>query len=189
LLNRSIPLEIVNRVATSKLLLFDPATLWQGGEPVELDLAPYLHRGLVLREKEFRAAMEEFDAGAHAGRHVAVHCSSDAVIPTWAWMLVASKLAGAASVTQGRAADAVREGVARAVAAEDWSRFAGRPVIVKGCGHEVPPAAYVAALRSLQSVASKVMYGEACSAVPVWRRPAGGDSRRGTVDGGRGGGR
>ena len=162
---------IINRVSESDIVVFDPATLWAGEEVLEIDLAPFLHRGLVLREKEFRVAMDALDAAPYAGRHVAVFISVDTVIATWAWMLVASKLAGAASVTQGRAADAVREAVALAAAKEDWSRFAGRPVVVKGCGNSVPAAAYVAALRALQGVASKVMYGEPCSAVPVWRAP------------------
>ena len=164
-------MEIVNRVAGSDLVVYDPAALWAGGEPVELDLAPFLHRGLVLRERDFREAMEAHDWAPYAGRAVAVHCSTAALVPTWAWMLVAARLAGAASVTHGRAADAVREGIARAAAAEDWGRIAGKPVVVKGCGSAVPPSAYVAAVRALQGVASKVMYGEPCSAVPVWRRP------------------
>ncbi len=162
---------IQNRVAESDIVVFDPATLWAGADVIEVDLAPFLHRGLVLREKEFRAAVEAIDPAPYAGRHVAVFSSVDTVIPTWAWMLVASRLAGAASVTHGRASDVAREAVALAAAKEDWSRFAGRPVVVKGCGNSVPPAAYVAALRALQGVASKVMYGEPCSAVPVWRAP------------------
>ncbi len=164
-------MQITNRVAESDIVVFDPATLWTGGEVIELDIAPFLHRGLVLREKEFRAAMEALDTSQYLGRHVAVFCSADSVVPTWAWMLVASRLTDAASVTHGRAADAVREGIGRAVAAEDWSRFAGRPVVVKGCGSSVPASAYVAAIRALQGVAGKVMYGEPCSAVPVWRAP------------------
>ena len=164
-------MEIQNRVAASDLVVFDPASLCPVDAPIEIDLAPFLHRGIVLREKEFRAAVDALDVGSIEGRDIAVYCSTDAVVPTWAWMLVASRLAGAASVTQGRAADAVRERIARAAGAVDWSEYAGRPVVVKGCGSSVPPAAYTAALRALQGVASKVMYGEPCSAVPVWRAP------------------
>jgi hypothetical protein len=164
-------MQITNRVAASDIVVFDPATLVPAEAPVEIDLAPLLHRGMVLREKEFRAQVEAIDVVPLQGRDVALFCSSDAVVPTWAWMLMASKLAGAASVTQGRAVDALRERIALAAGAVDWTQFAGRPVVVKGCGNSVPPAAYTAALRALQGVASKVMYGEPCSAVPVWRAP------------------
>lgn len=164
-------MEIQNRVAQSDLVLYDPAALAPAGEVLEFDVAPFLHRGIVLRERDFREAMEAHDWAPYAGRDVAVFASTAALVPTWAWMLVAAKLAGASSVTHGRAVDAVREHVARAAAAEDWARFAGKPVVVKGCGSAVPPAAYVAAMRGLEGVATKVMYGEPCSAVPVWRRP------------------
>ncbi len=163
-------MEITNRVAQSDLLVFDPATLCPEGEVLAFDLAPFLHRGLVLRERDFREAMEAHDWAPCEGRTVAVFCSTNALVPTWAWMLVAAKLAGAAAVTHGTPADAVREHVARAAATEDWARFEGKPVVVKGCGSAVPPAAYVAAMQGLEGVAQKVMYGEPCSAVPVYRR-------------------
>jgi hypothetical protein len=88
-------------------------------------------------------------------------------------MLVAAKLDGIASaVAHGRAADLVRDHFVRALEAEDWGRFAGKPVVVKGCGGAaVPVDAYVLAMRKLQGVAAKVMYGEPCSSVPLWRRP------------------
>ena len=92
-------MEIQNRVAASEIVVFDPATLVSAEAPVELDLAPFLHRGIVLREKEFRAHVEALDAGPLQGRDVAVFCSTEAVVPTWAWMLVASRLAGPSSVT------------------------------------------------------------------------------------------
>lgn len=173
-------METVNRVAQSDLAVYDLAARWDGRAVEEFDLAPFLHRGLVLREREFRRAMEDHDWGAHRDRHVAVLCSADAVVPTWAFMLVAAKLDGvAASVAYGRAADLVRDHFVRALEAEDWARFAGKPVVVKGCGGDVvPPSAYVLAVRKLQGVASKLMYGEPCSAVPLWRRPKAGPTAK-----------
>lgn len=165
---------IINRVAESDIEVFDLAALWDGREVAELDLAPFLYRGLVLREKDFREAVKAHDWAPYEGKHVAVFCSTDAIVPTWAFMLVASRLRGrAASVAHGRAEDLVRDHFTRALEAEDWSRFEGKPVVVKGCGGQVVPAsAYLVATQKLQGVARRLMYGEPCSAVPLWRRPA-----------------
>ncbi len=165
---------IVNRVAESEILVYNLEALWDGQPVVELDLAPFLYKGLVLREKEFREQMKAHDWKAYAGRHVAVFCSADAIVPTWAYMLAGSKLQGLArSVAFGRAADLVREHFVRAIEAEDWLAYTDRIVVVKGCGSKiVPTGAYLLATMKLQNVARKLMYGEPCSSVPIWRRPA-----------------
>ncbi len=164
---------IVNRVAQSDLVVFNLEELWDGREVVELDLAPFLFQGLILREKDFRAAVKAHDWAQYEGQHVAVHCSTDAILPTWAAMLAASKLTGrASSAALGRTADLLRDHFTRALETEDWSRFAGKPVVIKGCGSTVvPPSAYLVATQRLQAVASKLMYGEPCSSVPLWRKP------------------
>ena len=166
-------MEIVNRVAESDLVTFNLEALWDGRTVDEFDLAPFLVEGLVLRERPFREAVAAYDWAQHAGRHVALFCSTDALVPVWAWLLVAAKLDGvAASVAHGRAADLVRDHFVRALEAHDWARYAGKPVVVKGCGSKlVPLDAYVVATRKLQAVAGKLMFGEACSSVPLWRRP------------------
>lgn len=165
--------DFTNRVATSELETFNLEALWDGKEVDELDLAPFLVEGLMLKEKPFRKDVKAHDWKQHAGRHVAVHCSTDAIVPTWAFMLIASKLDGvAASVAFGREADLVRDYFTRTLEAHDWSQYAGRPVVVKGCGSgRVPTSAYLTATRKLQQHARKLMFGEACSSVPLWRRP------------------
>ncbi len=169
----SISENIVNRVAQSDLVVFNLEDLWDHRPVVEFDLAPFLFREIVLREKDFRASMKAFDWAQYADCHVAVFCSADAIIPTWAWMLVASKLQPVAcSVALGRREDLMRDHFARALESMDWSRYEGKPVVVKGCGSEVaPPAAYLLATTKLQQVAAKLMYGEPCSSVPLWRKP------------------
>ena len=166
------PVEIVNRVAQSDLAVLDLAALLGPLDAAELDLAPWLHRGLVLREKEFRAAVQAHDWSAYQSQHVALFCSSDALVPPWAWMLVATKLHGhAASVTVGRADDARRAHVARVLATFDAEPYCDRIVVVKGCGADrVPVSAYAEVLPRVMAVARKVMYGEPCSSVPLWRR-------------------
>ena len=167
------PMEpIRNRVAESDIVTYNLEALWDGKPVDEFDLQPFLYRGLVLREKDFRQALKDYDWTQHAGHHVAVHCSADAIIPMWAYMLVASKLHGTAvSVARGRGTDLVRDHFTRALAAEDWSQYADRIVVIKGCGSDVvPESAYLTATLELQSVAKKLMYGEPCSSVPLWRK-------------------
>lgn len=166
---------IRNRVAESDIETFNLEALWDGREVVEFDLAEYLIEGLVLREKPFREDMKWHDWSAYTDKHVAIHCSTDAVVPTWASMLVAAKLEGiAASVAFGTKRDLVRDFYVRALEVVDWPLYAGKPVVIKGCANDiVPPGAYVLATQKLQRVARKLMYGEACSAVPLWRKKVG----------------
>jgi hypothetical protein len=164
---------IVNRVAESAIEVYNLEALWDEKPVVELDIAPWLAHGLVLREQDFRAAVQQQDWSQYAGQHVALYCSTDAIVPTWAYMLIGTRLEGLArSVAVGRAADLVRDHFSRALEAEDWSRYAGRIVVVKGCASRVVPTnAYLLATQKLQAVAAKLMYGEPCSSVPLWRRP------------------
>lgn len=169
---------IVNRVAESAIETIDLAAFV---EPViAFDLAPLLYKGLVLREREFRQALKETDWTAYADQHVAVFCSTDALIPTWAYMLVAAKLDGiASSIHAGSEAEVRRDRLGRALDAHDWSAYAGKPVVLKGCGNDlVSPDAFIRATVALKGVVSKLMYGEPCSSVPVWRasRPTPGAS-------------
>jgi uncharacterized protein DUF2480 len=164
---------IVNRVANSGIQVLDLAGLAQPAPIQILDLQPFLHAGLILREKPFRQAVKAFDWSRFEGAVVAITCSVETIIPTWAYMLVSSVLDGiAAGVTVGSEEDARREEFVAALDRYDWTRHQGRIVVVKGCGNaKVPQAAFVRAMTRLQAVASKVMYGEPCSSVPLWRRP------------------
>ena len=164
---------ITNRVEESEIEVYDLDELWDEKSIAEVDLEPFLVEGLVLREKVFRERVKEHDWTQYADHHVAIHCSADAIVPTWAYMLVASRLEGvAASVAFGHAEDLVRDHFVRALEAEDWSDYQDRIVVVKGCGSKrVPPNAYLLATQKLQRVVRKLMYGEPCSSVPLWRRP------------------
>ncbi len=164
---------IANRVAESAIETLDLAAL-APPEPVGFDLAPHLYKGVVLREREFRQSLKETDWSAFQDTTVAVFCSADALVPTWAYMLVASRLDGvAASVAAGTPVEVRQRGLVAALDRFDWERYRDAPVVVKGCGNDlVPLDAFVQATQRLQRVASKVMYGEPCSSVPVWRRPS-----------------
>lgn len=171
---------IVNRVAQSEIKVFNLEELWDDARIREIDIAPFLMEGLILREKEFRMALREVDWKEYQGSHVGIYCSTDAIIPTWAYMLIASYLKDiAASTTTGRAGDILRDHFARALEDVDWDAYRGLNVVVKGCGGKtVPTSAYVGAMQRLQDVAAKLMFGEPCSSVPLWRKPAQASARR-----------
>ena len=133
--------QITNRVAQSDLVVFNLEDLWDNRPVTEFDIAPFLFQEMILREKDFRTGMKTHDWAQYADHHVAVFCSADAIIPTWAWMLAASKLESVArSVALGRAEDLIRDHFARALESADWSLYAGKPVVVKGCGSGVRAA-------------------------------------------------
>ena len=165
---------IPNRVAQSAVETVDLAAVVGPLDVAAFDLGPLMHRGLVVREREFRAALAVLDAAAFAGRHVALVVPEGALVPAWAVMLVAAVLAPVAASVAVAAPEARRAALAaERVRMHDWSAHAGRTVVLKGCGTgDVPLDAFVQATVALQSVAAKVMFGEPCSAVPVWRRPA-----------------
>jgi len=163
---------IKNKVADSGILVFNLDDLLGTFEVREIDLAPFLFRGFVLREKEFRHTLKETDWKEYQGVHVGVHCSTDAIIPTWAYMLIAAGLEGiAASVSFAKSPEIKNRVYREALGVFDWSAYAGKIVVIKGCGSgTVPTSAYVEATTQLQRVAKKIMYGEPCSSVPVWRK-------------------
>ena len=162
---------VINKVQQSGIVVYDLSALWDGKPVMQLDISSFLVGGLVLREKTFRKDVQQHPWPAYTGAHVGLYCTTDAIVPTWAWMLITAKLADARSVTFGRKADVLNTFFARALEAEDWTKFANCIVVVKGCGSDiVPHGAYVTAMRRLIPVARKVMYGEPCSNVPLWRR-------------------
>lgn len=165
--------NLTNRVAQSEITVYNLADLWDDAPVTELDIEPFLVQGLMLKEEPFRKAVTDYDFSQHEDEHVAIHCSTDAIVPTWGYMLLSSKLEGVArSVAFGHRNDLVRDYYVRALDAEDWSQYADKPVVIKGCGGDtVPEVAYLIATQKLQGVARKLMYGEPCSSVPLWRRP------------------
>ena len=164
--------EIVNRVAQSKLITFDLEELYQEGEREVLDITQWLYEGLILREKEFRKQLEEVEWTAYQDKYVALTCSSDAIVPGWAFMLVTSKLAPfTKKVVQGDLETLETVLYQEQLMDYDFSDFKDKPIIIKGCSNKpVPQNAYLMAISKIQQVAKSVMYGEACSAVPLFKR-------------------
>lgn len=164
--------EIINRVAQSKLITFDLEDYYPKGERRVLDIKDWLYEGFILREKEFRAHVEEHDWAAYQNAYVALQCSSDAIVPGWAFMLIASKLQPYAKNVVVGSMENLETALYQTVLEQlDVTEFTDKPVIIKGCSNKpVPENAYIMAVSKLQPVAKSVMYGEACSSVPLFKK-------------------
>ncbi len=164
--------EIVNKVAQSALLTLDLEELYPGEQTILFDLKPFLFMEMILKEKDFRAAMQNIDWPSYKDRIVAVTCTADAIIPNWAYMLVASALVPcAAAIVMGDEKEALRQVFLDRIAAMDTEPFRDKRVVVKGCG-TVPIGgfAYMEITRRLRPIAKSILYGEACSNVPVFKK-------------------
>lgn len=162
---------MVNRVAESGLITIDLESFYPKEQPASFDLKDYLFMGLVLREKEFREALKKLDIETFRGKRVAVFCSADAIVPVWAYMLVAAHLQPvAAGVFFCRPEQLDEAYFSRLIATLDVSPYAGKRVIIKGCSDKpVPAAAYLLLTERLRPVVKSLMYGEACSNVPIFK--------------------
>lgn len=164
--------EIINRVAGSKLVTLDLEQLHVPGERVVFDISEVLFQGLILREKDFREFIKTHDWSVYDGKLVAIICSADAVVPTWAYMLLAVALEPFAKKVFFGTVDEMESSLfGEAVQSLDWEQYRDAKVVVKGCSDvHVPVSAYVEATRRLRGIASTIMYGEPCSTVPVFKR-------------------
>lgn len=165
--------EIVNRVAASGLKTFDLEHLYLPGERINLDIRERLYEGLILREKDFRAWVKEHPWSDYTGKFVAVNCSADAIVPTWAFMLLGVALQPfAEKVVYGGLEDLERVLFREALMRVDWESYRDARVVVKGCSRvNVPVEAYVEVVARLRPLAASIMYGEPCSTVPLYKRP------------------
>jgi hypothetical protein len=164
---------IENKVAKSGLITIDLEKLVGVTKFAEMDLKVFLYMELLLREKDFREALEQHDWSVYKDSVLAVHCSSDAIIPSWAYMLVTVYASEHARMICIQSPDQVVDTFFRRVLENhDWSQYLDKRVLLKGCSENaIPQSAYAYATHNLMDFADRIMYGEACSFVPVWRRP------------------
>ncbi|GAB5408877.1 MAG: DUF2480 family protein [Balneolaceae bacterium] len=172
-INKSMSKEIINKVkANQKLVTIDLAKLFYDPTPIaELDIKDFLHMGLLLKEADFREHLATFDWAKYEGKYLSVFCSTDAIIAPWAWMLVTSHAnTFAKEVFHLSAKEVTHELYRRNIEFFDWSQYQNKFVLLKGCGDtHVPDSIYLLATNKLMRSAKKIMYGEACSFVPVWK--------------------
>ncbi len=164
--------EIINRVAKSKLVTFNLEEYYPQGERVLFDIKDWLFEGFVLREKDFREAVKQHDWAQYQDKYLALTCSSDAIIPAWAYMLITTELQPYAKrIILGNLQQleiSIYQDIINAIEVEE---FRDLPVIVKGCSKKpVPENAYLQIVQKLQPVVKTIMFGEACSSVPLFKK-------------------
>ncbi len=166
----------VNKVAESGLITLDLEKWVPRGESAVFDLKDYLFMGMILKEKDYREALKATDWTVYQDKNVALTCSADAIIPVWAYMLAAAYLQPfAKEIVMGDEKELHRTLFLKSLSRIDISEYAGKRVVIKGCG-ETPIAdyAYMEITRLLRPVVKSIMYGEPCSTVPVFKRSSGG---------------
>jgi hypothetical protein len=163
---------IVNKVAESGILTLDLAQYIHKDDIAVFDLKPFLFREMILREKDYRAALPAYDWEQYQGKHVAVTCSVEAIVPVWAYMLAAAYLQPvAASLYYGTADELEKVLIQQRIHGIDVTEYTDKRVVIKGCGDTpIPDAAYLAVTERLRPVVKSLMYGEPCSTVPIYKR-------------------
>ena len=162
----------INKVAESGLISFDLENYYPK-EPIKVfDLKGYLFRELILKEKDFRAALQTTDWQIYKGANVAITCSADAIIPMWAYMLVAGYLQPVAvTVVFGDEKNLISTLLLKNIAAVNGEEYTDKRVVIKGCGEvAIPETAYVEITNKLLPFVKSIMYGEPCSTVPIYKK-------------------
>ncbi len=164
--------EIINRVANSKLVTFDLEDLYVPGKREVIDVSQWLEEGFLLRETRFRESLKNHDWSIYKDSYIALQCSTDAIIPAWAYMLVATHLQGISKKTFSGSLETLETILyTEQINNIDVSVYQNRPLIVKGCSNKpVPENAYLLLIEKLQPVVRSLMFGEACSSVPLYKK-------------------
>jgi hypothetical protein len=163
--------EIINKISQSALLTLDLEKYYPEEKIALFDLKPYLFMELILKEKDFRTALQNTDWNQYKDQLVGVYCSTDAIIPVWAYMLVASYLQPVArDIVQGNEQMVLRQWLLKKIDALDPLEFKDKRVVVKGCGEKaIGDFAYLEITKRLRPVVKSIMYGEPCSTVPIYK--------------------
>ena len=164
--------EIVNRIKESGLISLDLATYRPKQAIAEIDITEVLWKGLVLKEKDFRSWVKDHDWQSYKDKAVYVHCSADAIVPTWAFMLIGSQLQNYTNDYIIGTKDALeKQLIKQNINKSELENYVDARIIIKGCSDVVDPEfAMVELVRFLQPVAKSIMYGEPCSTVPVFKK-------------------
>ena len=163
---------IVNKVAESALVTIDLEEFLPKEQPVLFDLKEFLFMGLIVKEKEFREALKTTNWELYKDKTVLVICSADAIIPMWAYMLIATYLQPQTNnVFMETETQWKVKQITEAIKAINEAEYSGKRIVVKGCGEEpIPAEAYLEITKKLQPVAKSIMYGEPCSTVPIFKQ-------------------
>jgi Protein of unknown function (DUF2480) len=162
----------VNKVAESGLITIDLETWYPKGETAVFDMKDHLFMGLILKEKDFREALKNLDWSVYQNKNVALTCSADAIIPVWAWMLVATYLQPVASeIVMGDEKELHKQLFLKNLSAINVNDYADKRVVIKGCGETpIGDFVYMEITKLLRPAVKSIMYGEPCSTVPVYKK-------------------
>jgi len=165
--------QIVNRVAKSSLITFNLEDYYHPGERVIYDIRQNLFQDLILKEKDFRNFVKAHNWQEYDGKNVAITCTADAVIPTWAYMLLTTAIEPFANMVIYGNLEVLESALfQQALKSINLEQFKDQRVVIKGCSNvEVPVSSYVEIARLLQPIAKSIMYGEPCSTVPIYKKP------------------
>jgi hypothetical protein len=163
--------EIINKVAESGLVTIDLEELYIPGERILFDLKGWLFEELILKEKDFREQLKNHDWSQYQNKLVALTCTADAIVPTWAFMLIATKLEPfARKIVFGDLKKLEEELFHEQIQKLNIANYHDQRIVIKGCSKvEVPASAYVEITALLRPVAKSIMYGEPCSTVPIYK--------------------
>lgn len=172
--NTVIEETIINKVANSGLISFDLEEYFHPGERIIFDIKDQLFMGLMLKEKNFREFLKTNDWSTYSGKNVAIICSEDAIVPTWAYMLLGIALEPFANMfIFGNLKDLEKKLFEQALNSLDFSLFKGQRIVVKGCSNaQIPTYVYVELTRRLKPIVKSLMFGEPCSTVPLFKNKA-----------------
>lgn len=164
--------EIINKVEKSGLITLDLEDIYPKEPRMLFDLKDYLYEGLVLREKEFRENLSKLDWKMYENAYVAVTCTSDAIVPSWSYLLIANYLTGVAKlISFGTLEDLERDIFTEIIDKMDVDSYKDKKIIIKGCSRKpVPQNAYLQLIQKLKPIAFSLMFGEACSTVPIFKK-------------------
>ena len=164
--------EIINKVSNSKLINIDLEEFYPNGERVLFDIKDWLFEGIILKEKDFRASVKDHNWSGYKNAFVALTCSEDAIIPSWAYLLLASELSAfAKKVVVGNLELLETVLFQEVIQNLNIEPFKDKPIIIKGCAQKpIPSSAFTMLIQKLQPIAKTIMYGEACSTVPLYKR-------------------
>jgi hypothetical protein len=164
--------EIINRIAQSDLVTINLEDFYPKGERVLFDIKPWLFEELILKEKDFREQIKNHDWSQYQNKFVAVTCTADAIIPTWAFMLVASSLTPfTQKIVFGDLKKLDEEIFHAEILKLNIENYRDEKIIIRGCSTiDVPVSAYVDLINRLRPVAKSIMYGDACSTVPLFKK-------------------
>lgn len=164
-------MEIINKVAQSSLEVFDLEDYFPKQEIIGIDISQWLTEGIILKEKDFREALKNHNWQPYQNTLVHLFCSTDAILPAWATILVTTYLQEALLVTLGTKERLIEDYYHYILEKIDYRVYHDKSVILKGCSKKpVPNTAYITAIQKLQKEAKNIMFGEACSAVPLFKK-------------------